>query len=218
MRRRACARAAEFRSVEHPQAIPVHRGPQRGPARRSSSRSSRASRRTRRRPACCGASERHDVAAGPRLRGRLRLHVRRAFEFVDLLGRHTRVSVPLTWGGERQATVDVERRFTRGPLTRIMAGRGHDTPRAPGARCRRPADRRGRARRARACRPWFRIGATRRACSTCSSATPPTGSDPRASRRRSIRGAIPPSRATRCSRRRRWSDCGSITPRIRRGC
>ena len=46
------------------------------------------------------------------------------FGFVDLLGRRTRVSVPLTWGGERQATVDVERRFTRGPFTRIVADAG----------------------------------------------------------------------------------------------
>jgi outer membrane protein assembly factor BamA len=43
---------------------------------------------------------------------------------VDALGRRTRVSVPLTWGGERRASVDVERRFTRGPLTRITADAG----------------------------------------------------------------------------------------------
>jgi outer membrane protein assembly factor BamA len=43
---------------------------------------------------------------------------------VDALGRHTRVSVPLTWGGERRASVDVERRFARGPLTRITADAG----------------------------------------------------------------------------------------------
>lgn len=39
--------------------------------------------------------------------------------FVDILGPRSRISVPLTWGGERQVAVDVERRFERGPLTRM---------------------------------------------------------------------------------------------------
>jgi outer membrane protein assembly factor BamA len=43
---------------------------------------------------------------------------------VDLLGRSTRVSVPLTWGGERRASVLVERTFARGPLSRVEVSGG----------------------------------------------------------------------------------------------
>jgi len=46
------------------------------------------------------------------------------FSFLDVLGRQTRVSVPLSWGGERRASVDVEKRFNRGPLTRLIADAG----------------------------------------------------------------------------------------------
>ena len=44
--------------------------------------------------------------------------------FVDLLGPKTRIGVPLTWGGERRASVEIERRFDRGPLTRLIATAG----------------------------------------------------------------------------------------------
>jgi outer membrane protein assembly factor BamA len=44
--------------------------------------------------------------------------------FVDLLGKRTRVSVPLTWGGERRASVLVERTFARGPVSRLEASGG----------------------------------------------------------------------------------------------
>jgi outer membrane protein assembly factor BamA len=44
--------------------------------------------------------------------------------FVDLLGPKTRISTPLTWGGERRASVEVERRFERGPLTRVLGEGG----------------------------------------------------------------------------------------------
>ena len=40
---------------------------------------------------------------------------------VDLFGIGERVSVPLTWGGTRRATVEVERTFKRGPLTRVQS-------------------------------------------------------------------------------------------------
>ena len=40
--------------------------------------------------------------------------------FVDLLGARTRASVPLTWGGERRAAVELERRFERGPISRLI--------------------------------------------------------------------------------------------------
>jgi outer membrane protein assembly factor BamA len=39
--------------------------------------------------------------------------------FVDRLGPRSRISVPLTWGGERQARVQVERSFRSGPIERV---------------------------------------------------------------------------------------------------
>jgi len=39
--------------------------------------------------------------------------------FVDRLGPRSRVSVPLTWGGERQARVQLERSFKTGPIERV---------------------------------------------------------------------------------------------------
>ena len=39
--------------------------------------------------------------------------------FVDLFGPRSRISIPLTWGGERQARVQAERTFRRGAIDRI---------------------------------------------------------------------------------------------------
>ena len=39
--------------------------------------------------------------------------------FVDRLGPRSRVSVPVTWGGERQARVQLERSFQSGPIERV---------------------------------------------------------------------------------------------------
>jgi outer membrane protein assembly factor BamA len=39
--------------------------------------------------------------------------------FVDALGKGSRISAPLTWGGHRQATLEVDRAFSRGPFTRV---------------------------------------------------------------------------------------------------
>jgi outer membrane protein assembly factor BamA len=39
--------------------------------------------------------------------------------FVDVLGKRTRVSVPLTWGGERKAALEIERTFDNGPVDRL---------------------------------------------------------------------------------------------------
>jgi outer membrane protein assembly factor BamA len=39
--------------------------------------------------------------------------------FVDLLGPRSRVSIPLTWGGERQARVQLERSFKAGAIERV---------------------------------------------------------------------------------------------------
>jgi outer membrane protein assembly factor BamA len=44
--------------------------------------------------------------------------------FVDRLGPRSRVSVPVTWGGERQARVQLERSFQAGPIERIAADYG----------------------------------------------------------------------------------------------
>ena len=41
--------------------------------------------------------------------------------FVNRLGPRSRVSFPLTWGGERQARAELERTFTRGPIARVSA-------------------------------------------------------------------------------------------------
>jgi outer membrane protein assembly factor BamA len=43
------------------------------------------------------------------------------FSFVDALGPHTRISVPLTWGGERRAGFEVERTFS-GPFINRVSG------------------------------------------------------------------------------------------------
>ena len=39
--------------------------------------------------------------------------------FVDRLGPRSRITVPLTWGGERQARVQLERAFRKGPIERV---------------------------------------------------------------------------------------------------
>jgi hypothetical protein len=43
---------------------------------------------------------------------------------VSLFGAGERVSVPLTWGGTRRAAVEIERTFSRGPLTRVQSSFG----------------------------------------------------------------------------------------------
>ena len=39
--------------------------------------------------------------------------------FVGALGKRSRISVPLTWGGARQAAVEADRTFQRGPFSRV---------------------------------------------------------------------------------------------------
>ncbi len=46
------------------------------------------------------------------------------FTFADVLGKRSRIGVPLTWGAERRAAMEIERRFTRGPVSRIEGGAG----------------------------------------------------------------------------------------------
>jgi len=42
----------------------------------------------------------------------------------NLLGKSTHVSIPLTWGGTKQAAVDVNRPFKSGPITRLAVNAG----------------------------------------------------------------------------------------------
>jgi outer membrane protein assembly factor BamA len=79
------------------------------------------------------------------------------FSFVDIMGRRTRLSVPLSWGGERRATVDLERRFERGPFTRLLGGGGitrreHPTLDVGDTRAG------GRVRAERGVGSWLRLG------------------------------------------------------------
>jgi hypothetical protein len=46
------------------------------------------------------------------------------FSTVDLLGAKERLSFPLTWGGTRRATVELERTFKAGPITRVESSFG----------------------------------------------------------------------------------------------
>lgn len=39
--------------------------------------------------------------------------------FVETLGKRSRISVPLTWGGERKAAVELDRTFRSGPFSRV---------------------------------------------------------------------------------------------------
>ena len=41
------------------------------------------------------------------------------FTFVDLLGRGSRISLPLTWGGTKRAAAEIERPISRGPIDRL---------------------------------------------------------------------------------------------------
>jgi outer membrane protein assembly factor BamA len=44
--------------------------------------------------------------------------------FVDRFGPRSRISIPLTWGGERQARVQAERTFRSGPIDRVSGEAG----------------------------------------------------------------------------------------------
>ncbi len=77
--------------------------------------------------------------------------------FVDLIGPRTRVSTPITWGGERRAGVEVERTFPSGPLSRVVATAGVTRRVNPFDEI---ADTRigARLRAEHAFSPWLRIG------------------------------------------------------------
>jgi outer membrane protein assembly factor BamA len=76
---------------------------------------------------------------------------------VDGLGPGSRVSVPLTWGGERRASVEADRPFSRGPISRIAAAAGitrRTNPHFDLADTRRGAH----VRAERRFTPWLRAG------------------------------------------------------------
>jgi outer membrane protein assembly factor BamA len=78
--------------------------------------------------------------------------------FIDVLGRRSRVSVPLTWGGERQAALEVDRSFERGPFSRVegaLALTRRENPHFEIADTRRSA----RVRAERSFTSWLRAGA-----------------------------------------------------------
>ncbi len=84
--------------------------------------------------------------------------------FVDVLGKRSRLSVPLTWGGERRASVELERGFEKGPFSRILATGGvwrREHPSLDVGDLREG----GTILADRAIRSWFRIGGTASAAS-----------------------------------------------------
>jgi outer membrane protein assembly factor BamA len=78
--------------------------------------------------------------------------------FVDRFGPRSRISIPLSWGGERQARVQAERTFRSGPLDRISVEAGVGRRVNPHYEI---ADRRAsfNARAESAVRRWLRVGA-----------------------------------------------------------
>jgi outer membrane protein assembly factor BamA len=78
--------------------------------------------------------------------------------FVDRFGPRSRISIPLTWGGERQARVQAERTFRSGPVDRVSAEAGIGRRINPHYEI---ADRRTsfNARVESAAQRWLRLGA-----------------------------------------------------------
>jgi outer membrane protein assembly factor BamA len=79
------------------------------------------------------------------------------FTFVDALGKRSRISVPLTWGGERQAALEIDRTFVRGPLSRVEGAvsiNRRENPHYEIGDTRREV----RARAERSFAPWLRVG------------------------------------------------------------
>jgi outer membrane protein assembly factor BamA len=78
--------------------------------------------------------------------------------FVDRFGPRSRISIPLSWGGERQARVQAERTFRSGPLNRIAAEAGVSRRENPHYEI---SDRRNSfsARAESAVQRWLRLGA-----------------------------------------------------------
>jgi outer membrane protein assembly factor BamA len=81
--------------------------------------------------------------------------------FVDRLGPRSRITMPLTWGGERQARVQLERAFRKGPIERVTGEFGigrRDNPHYEIGDTRVSLGARIESAPAR----WFRLGAAAR--------------------------------------------------------
>jgi hypothetical protein len=81
--------------------------------------------------------------------------------FVDVMGQRSRLSFPLTWGGERRASIEVDRSFTSGPITRLEGAVSINrrvNPHFDIADTRREV----RARAERAFTAWLRVGGAAR--------------------------------------------------------
>jgi outer membrane protein assembly factor BamA len=84
------------------------------------------------------------------------------FSFIDPLGPKTRLSVPLTWGGERRAGLEVERTFAEGALVSRVSG-GVSTYRRVNPHFEMPDVRyEARGRAERRITSWLRIGGSAR--------------------------------------------------------
>ncbi len=78
--------------------------------------------------------------------------------FVDRLGPKSRISLPLTWGGERQARAQLERSFTGGPIERLSGEAGigrRENPRYETSDTRTTV----KARAESVVQRWLRLGA-----------------------------------------------------------
>jgi outer membrane protein assembly factor BamA len=83
------------------------------------------------------------------------------FGFANSLGERSRVSIPLTWGGERRAALEVERSFDRGPVSRVSGAVSIDrrvNPHYEASDLRQGA----RVEVERSLLPWLRVGADAR--------------------------------------------------------
>ena len=131
--------------------------------------------------------------------------------FKDSLGDRSRVSVPMTWGGERRIGLEAERSFD-GPISIVRGGvalyrRVNPYFEVP--------DRRTEARveADRIVTSWLRAGVDARVAQRASSGpTTRRGTAPRASTRCSTRGSIRRFRATRSTRGSVGSGCSLAGP------
>jgi outer membrane protein assembly factor BamA len=77
--------------------------------------------------------------------------------FVDTFGKRSRISVPLTWGGERRAAVEIDRTFRSGPFSRVegaLSINRRENPHYEIGDTRREVS----ARAERALTSWLRVG------------------------------------------------------------
>ena len=93
------------------------------------------------------------------------------FSFADVLGKRSRIGVPLTWGAERRVAVELERKFRAAPSHASKAAPASSAASTRSTRCRTAAARYGRGRSGR-CR-WRCASAAACAGATSRSATSP---------------------------------------------